>query len=273
MTGDGTLNTPPVSADGRGVAPDGAPLLDQGFDADSLYALRAALEAHVTQAGLPEGRVSDLVITVHELATNAVLHGAGAGRVRVWRRAGALHCEVSDEGRPRAAGQPGRSADQWPYEHGHGLWIARYLANRLTASSGPQGSVVTVVFDLPGADRRSTFGLSRRAVGTHIELALSGDLDRRAAQEVGAAVQALLAEHPAPRLVLDLTAVTFWDAIGIAALVTAQQRVDETSAGAMFLAGLSEEFRRRLAALSPTGFTFCDTPEHAVRQLPPPADR
>ncbi|MEV4162017.1 ATP-binding protein [Nonomuraea dietziae] len=275
MTGDGTLNTPQAPADGGGELPAGAPLiLDQHFDGDSLYALRATLEAHVAQAGLPEGRASDLIITVHELATNAVLHGAGAGRVRLWRQAGTLHCQVSDEGRAKAGERSaGRPADQWPYEHGHGLWIARYLADRLTVRSASPGSVVTVAFELPRDDRLPRFSLVRHARPSHVELALSGDLDQQAAQEVGAAVQALLSEHPAPRLVLDLTEVTFWDAIGIAALVTAQQRVNETSAGVMFVAGLSEEFRQRLTALSPTGFTFCDGPEHAAKQLPPPDDR
>src|ERR1700735_559198 len=58
----------------------GTPILDQAFDADSLYALRAAVAAHATQAGLPPGRADDLVIAVHELAANAGRHGAAPGR-------------------------------------------------------------------------------------------------------------------------------------------------------------------------------------------------
>src|SRR5580704_16283973 len=50
-------------------------ILDQAFDEDSLYALRAAVAAHATQAGLAPGRADDLVIAVHELAANAVRHG------------------------------------------------------------------------------------------------------------------------------------------------------------------------------------------------------
>ena len=53
--------------------------LDQAFDGDSLYALRAAVAAHGSQAGLSEGRTRDLVLAVHELAANAVRHGAGQG--------------------------------------------------------------------------------------------------------------------------------------------------------------------------------------------------
>ena len=72
MTADSFPPRPPLAA-------TDAPILDQVFDADSLYALRAAVAAHGAQAGLPPGRADDLVIAVHELAANAVRHGAGHG--------------------------------------------------------------------------------------------------------------------------------------------------------------------------------------------------
>src|ERR1700727_3014048 len=88
------------------------PILDQAFDADSLYALRAAVAAHATQAGLPPGRADDLVIAVHELAANAVRHGAGHGRLRVWRAGHTLRCQISDDGlRPAAEDGQARSDD------------------------------------------------------------------------------------------------------------------------------------------------------------------
>ena len=86
-----------LPASGRSPRPADAPILDQPFDADSLYALRAAVAAHATQAGLAQGRAEDLVIAVHELAANAVRHGAGHGRLRVWKSDQALLCEVSDD--------------------------------------------------------------------------------------------------------------------------------------------------------------------------------
>lgn len=48
---------------GVSAAPGGGetPILDQVFDGDSLYALRAAVAAHASQAGMPDGRVRDLV--------------------------------------------------------------------------------------------------------------------------------------------------------------------------------------------------------------------
>lgn len=80
--------------------PDLAPSLDMAFDGGSLYALRSAVEAHAVQAGMPHGRTDDVVICVHELATNAIRHGAGSGRARMWRLPGQLRCQVLDEGPP-----------------------------------------------------------------------------------------------------------------------------------------------------------------------------
>ncbi len=132
------------------------PVLDQAFDANTLYALRAAVQAHATQLGMPEARTDDLVIAVHELAANAVRHGAGHGRLRVWERAGALHCQVEDTGDATPPGDSGVSevnvADNWPFVSGHGLWLARLVAEEISVVSGPGGTCATVVFALPGPD-------------------------------------------------------------------------------------------------------------------------
>src|SRR3984957_16034567 len=109
MTGDLPPRPPaqpgPLSESAPPAASD-APILDQVFDADSLYALRAAVAAHAADAGLSPGRADDLVIAVHELAANAVRHGAGHGRLRIWRSEAALLCEVSDDGLPDVAKTP-----------------------------------------------------------------------------------------------------------------------------------------------------------------------
>src|ERR1700726_3486925 len=110
--------TPPQST-------QSTPILDQAFDAGSLYTLRAAVAAHITEAALAPGRADDLVIAVHELAANAVRHGAGHGRLRIWRSEAALLCEVSDDGLPDVAKTPDASEPQetppWRAEPGHGL--------------------------------------------------------------------------------------------------------------------------------------------------------
>src|SRR5207245_142331 len=66
--------------------------LDQLFDDDSLYLVRAAVAAHASEAGLPGGRVRAVVLGVHALAATAVRHGAGQGRVRPWIPGAGIRC-------------------------------------------------------------------------------------------------------------------------------------------------------------------------------------
>src|SRR5579862_6457757 len=110
-----TAQPGPLSESAPPAATD-APILDQVFDADSLYALRAAVAAHAADAGLSPGRADDLVIAVHELAANAVRHGAGHGRLRVRRAEDVLLCETSDDGAPQPADGAPSPADEkhWP---------------------------------------------------------------------------------------------------------------------------------------------------------------
>jgi anti-sigma regulatory factor (Ser/Thr protein kinase) len=155
-------------ADDRPAGETGVPVLDLEFDSGTLNALRAGVKAHACQAGLPEARAEDVVLAVHELAANAVSHGAGAGRLRIWKLAGALHCQVED-GDPLGPGHPGeplehagreaagaadasgpasgRPLPSWP---GHGLWLVRQVADRMRILSGARGTRATVAFDLPG---------------------------------------------------------------------------------------------------------------------------
>ena len=127
------------------AASDGESLtLDQAFDGDSLYALRAAVAAHGSQAGLSEGRTRDLVLAVHELAANAVRHGAGQGRLRLWAAHDAVRCEITDEGAPGEA--DAADAARWQAEPGHGLWLVRRIADSASVQSGASGTVAAVIF-------------------------------------------------------------------------------------------------------------------------------
>jgi anti-sigma regulatory factor (Ser/Thr protein kinase) len=139
MTDDATSRPRP----GMNVAAgDGeSPALDQAFDSDSLYSLRAAVAAHGSQAGLSDGRTRDLVLAVHELAANAVRHGAGQGRLRLWAADDAVRCEVTDQGVPGEADAAG-----WQAEPGHGLWLVRQIADSASVQSGVSGTVAAVIF-------------------------------------------------------------------------------------------------------------------------------
>lgn len=123
----------------------GALLAEEEFDLTGLFRVRQVVAAHAAAAGLSPARAGDAVIAVHELAANAVRHGAGRGVLRVHNHDGAVRCQVQDSGKP---GFPGIAADQWEYEPGHGLWVAQGLADEMNVTSGPGGTSVTVTFTL-----------------------------------------------------------------------------------------------------------------------------
>ena len=125
------------------------PSFDQSFDSGSLHVLRARAQALAVLAGMPQSRAGEVVLAVHELAANAVRHGAGPGRLRVWSAAGALHCQVDDGDPP--AGQA--AVNPFPYLPGHGLWVVRQVADQVQILSGPGGTSVTITFGMPGLPR------------------------------------------------------------------------------------------------------------------------
>jgi anti-anti-sigma factor len=268
MTSDGD-HQPPPAATGTGPSQPTEPILDQAFDADSLYALRAAVAAHATRAGLAPGRSDDLVIAVHELAANAVRHGAGHGRLRLWQTGQALLCEVADDG------APGADAAQWRAEPGHGLSLIRQVADQTSLTSSPEGTLATVSFTLgpPGPP----FGLDRRDLDNCTVLTVTGSLDLGSADRLTDAIAGLLApaEGTRLRLVLDLSGLHSWDSAGLAALITAQQQVSASSISAssisaspparMILAGLPPHLAKHLheAGLADR-FTLADSAATAV---------
>jgi two-component sensor histidine kinase len=144
---------------------DKPPILDTVFDSGTLHVLRADVQVLASRAGFPDHRVKDMVLAIHELAANAVHHGAGAGRLRIWNLAGALHCQV-DDGLPAFGGPAAPGADHgggraiqtespsspgalssWQAPHGHGLWVVQQVADQLQVTSGAQGTSAAVTFN------------------------------------------------------------------------------------------------------------------------------
>jgi anti-sigma regulatory factor (Ser/Thr protein kinase) len=123
-----------------GRVPDG---LEQQFDGTSLVALRSAVAAHASALGLPPARVNDLVLVAHELASNAVRHGGGSGRLRIWRVDGSVFCEVADTGGGFLFAPPSR-LPALNVSGGRGLWIIAHLADTMRVESGDTGTVTLV---------------------------------------------------------------------------------------------------------------------------------
>ena len=142
------------------------PDLDVELDRGTLHTLRAKVLAQACRAGLSESRAADVVLAVHELAVNAICHGAGAGRLRVWKLVRELYCQVDDgdllQSEAPARLPPGSTAratnghrqtlmNSISSVPGHGLWLVRQVSDRMGIISGPRGTRVRVAFNLPRA--------------------------------------------------------------------------------------------------------------------------
>jgi anti-sigma regulatory factor (Ser/Thr protein kinase) len=154
MSGNTFIPQPGRGAGRAGQSSALTPILDQAFNSDTLYLLRAAVQAHASRSGLSEDRVGEVVLAVHELAANAIAHGAGHGRLRLWDLANVLACEITDNGPadldgPRDAEDPSAVTDPWPSADGHGLWLVRRVADQLNVRSGSRGTRAIVTFALP----------------------------------------------------------------------------------------------------------------------------
>lgn len=143
---------PDSPAAGDRVPRRGSSGLERSFDRGSLYALRAAVAAHAAAAGLPRLRVYDVVAATHELAANAVRHGAGHGRLRLWVEDQRLRCEVSDDGPARDDTGNADPDAKWSTSHGHGLWLVDQVADQVCLDHGPGGTTATITFVIGPAE-------------------------------------------------------------------------------------------------------------------------
>lgn len=139
----------------RTVAPvDASPPLTREFDRGQVTELRHTVAACARRSGLAGQRLEDFVLAVNELITNAVRHGGGSGRLRMWWDDTGVTCEVSDGGlgimeeqvANRERPVPGRAG-------GWGLWLARQLSDEMVVATGPEGTTVRVrsALDVPEA--------------------------------------------------------------------------------------------------------------------------
>jgi len=128
----------------RPEPPDGDPLIAFEFRRLDLGGLRRRVAACAAEAGLRGMRLQAFVMAVNEIITNAVVHGGGLGRLRLWRTSGELVCEVTDQG-PGIPG--GRVPAGQPPAHatsGRGLWLTRTLCDGFSLQTGSHGTTVRV---------------------------------------------------------------------------------------------------------------------------------
>jgi anti-sigma regulatory factor (Ser/Thr protein kinase) len=126
-----------------------APVEEHEFNGATLASLRRSVAAWAAAGELPAARVSEVVLAVHEVATNSVRHGGGTGTLRLGATALSLVAEVEDAGAITApfAGllPPSRSG-----HGGYGLWLVHQLVELVEIRSGPSGSTVRLHVRRPG---------------------------------------------------------------------------------------------------------------------------
>ena len=106
-----------------------------------LAKVRALVLLQARAAGLGEGRASDLVLAVSEVAANTLRHTQSAGTLTIWRQRGELVCQIQDEGTitDPLAGQrrPGPDATG-----GHGLWLVYQVCDLVELRSDASGTTI-----------------------------------------------------------------------------------------------------------------------------------
>ncbi|HEY2668992.1 MAG TPA: ATP-binding protein [Rugosimonospora sp.] len=132
-----------------GFEPAAGIVLDQAFDRTTLVSLRNAVAAHGSDLGMSREAVEHLVLAAYELASNAVRHGGGEGRLRLSLDGTVLRCVVSDEG----PGFPdtehaGRMRPEPTASGGRGLWLVRCVAAHLDIRSDGVGTTTVAEFPL-----------------------------------------------------------------------------------------------------------------------------
>jgi anti-sigma regulatory factor (Ser/Thr protein kinase) len=119
--------------------PTGA--LDVPFGPETLPHVRRLVGAESVRRGLRAARAGDLELAVGEAGANSLLHGGGAGRVRLWSDGDDIVAEVSDDGHLEEL-LAGRIRPQVDEIGGRGLWIVQQVCDLVQVRSTTAGTTV-----------------------------------------------------------------------------------------------------------------------------------
>lgn len=106
-----------------------------------LSELRCFVAGHARRHGMSPARLSDLLVSTTEIATNALRHGSPPVECRLWPDGDDLVAEVTDGG----CWRPGQAPGFMPPDlgsSGFGLWGVRMLAPLVQLRGGPAGTTV-----------------------------------------------------------------------------------------------------------------------------------
>ncbi|NGN62396.1 sensor histidine kinase [Streptomyces sp. A7024] len=111
---------------------------------DQLAAMRAFTRREARAAGLPRSAVENLLICVDEAAANALRHGGGTGRCRIWTTPTDLLCEVTDTHGTLNSALAGYLPPATAPLDGRGLWIIRQLSDAADMRSSDDGTIIRI---------------------------------------------------------------------------------------------------------------------------------
>lgn len=113
-------------------------------DLHNLAAVRRFVAEHADRAGLPSQRVDHATLAVTELATNAVRHGGGTGKLAIWADSDNLICQLTDRGHltDPLAGRIPVSTDA--LHGGRGLLLVNLLCDLVRVHTAPTGTTTRI---------------------------------------------------------------------------------------------------------------------------------
>ena len=112
--------------------------------------LRRELARWLTQIGVGDAALTDIVLATHEAAANAIEHSEeafGPGQVDAWLLDGVLTVEISDNGTWAAP----RPTDD---ERGRGLTLIENLGGEVRVDTNSRGTTIRLVYR--GAQARAS---------------------------------------------------------------------------------------------------------------------
>jgi anti-sigma regulatory factor (Ser/Thr protein kinase) len=116
---------------------------------EDLPLLRTAVESWANRRSLPPDTAGDVMIAVGEVAGNGLVHGAPPVRVCGWHVAGALVVQVDDAGGRAVPPTAGYYPPTMRPGDGRGLWLARQIADVVTAHTRHGVTSVRLHFPQP----------------------------------------------------------------------------------------------------------------------------
>jgi anti-sigma regulatory factor (Ser/Thr protein kinase) len=125
--------------------PTSIPTVDLVVDGDNLGVARRSFAAAAAACGHAPPRADELTLAANEVLTNALVHGGGIARLRVWVTDGELTCVIDDSGGGIDDPLIGFTGPEFGSSRGYGTWIARRLFDRSEFRRSPTGGLTVIL--------------------------------------------------------------------------------------------------------------------------------